>query len=184
MYQAQLVTNARQIQQIAALSAANLKSAIDEVTKREQGFLTWEYSVDLLTAMHEIAPSIIVTHNDEVAGYALTATHEMAEVHTEMKVMLNNLSTLTYLNKPINDYRYYMMGQICIAKEHRSKGLFEQLYQHHKIVYGTQYDFLLTEVSTSNHRSLRAHEKVGFKTIHTYHDHADEWNVVVLNLKI
>ena len=187
MYQAQLVTNARQIQQIAALSAANLKSAIDDLTKKEQGFLTWEYSVDLLTAMHEIAPSIIVTYHDEVAGYALTATHEMAEVHTEMKIMLNNLSPLTYLDKPINDYRYYMMGQICIAKEHRGKGIFDQLYEHHKTVYGNQYDFLLTEVSTSNHRSLHAHKKVGFETIHTYHDHADEWDVIIWkfeNLKI
>ena len=187
MYQTELVTNARQIQQIADLSATNLKSAVDENTKIEQGFLTWEYNVELLSAMHEITPSVIVTYQGDVVGYALTATHAMADVHTEMKIMLNNLSTLTYQSKSINDYKYYMMGQICISKEHRGKGLFEQLYQHHKTVYGKQYDFLLTEVSTSNHRSLRAHEKVGFKTIHTYRDHADEWDVIIWkfeNLKI
>lgn len=187
MYQTELVTNARQIQQIADLSATNLKSAVDENTKIEQGFLTWEYNVELLSAMHEITPSVIVTYQGDVVGYALTATHAMADVHAEMKVMLQNLSTLQYLGKPLNDYRYYMMGQICIAKAHRGKGLFEQLYQHHKKVYGQSYDFLLTEVSTSNHRSLRAHEKVGFKTIHTYRDHADEWDVIIWkfeNLKI
>ena len=96
-----------------------------------------------------------------------------------MNVMLNNLATLTYQGKPMNDYKYYMMGQICIAKEHRGQGLFDQLYEYHRKVNSDQYDILLTEVSTSNHRSLRAHERVGFKTIHTYHDHMDEWNVVV-----
>lgn len=179
MYTAALVTNKYQLEQIARLSSENLRSAVDEATKKDQGFLTWEYTLELLEAMHAFAPSVIVTSNDEVAGYALTATHAMAGVHKEMKIMLDNLSTLTYLGKPMNDYRYYMMGQICIGRAHRGKGLFEQLYQHHRKVYSTQFDILLTEISTSNHRSIRAHEKVGFKTIHTYHDHMDEWNVVV-----
>ncbi len=175
----QLITSTEQIQQIARLSAENLRSAIDEHIKVDQGFLTWEYSTRLLEAMHEFAPSVIATYNNEVVGYALAATHAMSGVHTALKVMLDNLSTLTYLGRPMNDYSYYMMGQICIAREHRGKGLFEKLYQHHRTIYGNQYDILLTEVSTSNHRSMRAHEKVGFKTIHTYHDHMDEWNVVV-----
>jgi len=179
MYTIELVTTTEQIQQIAKLSAINLRSVIDEHTKIDQGFLTWEYTPRLLAAMHEFAPSVIAIDEGNVVGYALVATHAMAEVHTEMKLMLDNLSTLSYLGHPMNDYRYYMMGQICIAQEHRGKGLFEKLYQHHRTVYSNQFDMLMTEVSTSNHRSMRAHEKVGFKTIHTYHDHMDEWNVVV-----
>ncbi|MFZ6025254.1 MAG: GNAT family N-acetyltransferase [Bacteroidota bacterium] len=183
MYNIELVSTKEQIHQIAELSSINLRSVVDEHTKVDQGFLTWEYTTRLLEAMHDFAPSVIASYNNQVVGYALTATHAMSEVHKEMKVMLNNLSTLTYLGRPMNDYRFYMMGQICIAKEHRGKGLFEKLYQHHRTVYGNQFDFLLTEVSTSNHRSMRAHEKVGFKTIHTYHDHMDEWNVVVWDWK-
>lgn len=179
MYHIELVTTIEQIRQIAELSSMNLRSVVDDHTKIDQGFLTWQYTPQLLETMHTFAPSIIATYNDQVVGYALVATHAMSEVHKEMKVMLDNLSTLTYLGRPMNDYRYYMMGQICIAKEHRGLRLFEKLYQHHKTSYGSQYDILLTEVSTSNHRSMRAHEKVGFKTIHTYHDHMDEWNVVV-----
>ena len=181
MYTIELVSQSAQLKQIAELSSLNLRSAVDENTMADQGFLTWEYTVALLEAMHVFAPSVIALYKNEVVGYALTATHAMTEVHTEMKTMLNNLSALTYLGRPINDYRYYMMGQICIAKDHRGKGLFEALYQQHKTAYSNQYDMLLTEVSTSNHRSIRAHEKTGFKTIHTYHDHMDEWNVVVWN---
>lgn len=179
MYSIELVSTPVQIQQIAKLSSVNLRSVIDEETKLDQGFLTWEYTPELLEAMHAFAPSIIAMYKNEVVGYALVATHAMSEVHKEMKLMLDNLSALSYLGRPMNDYRYYMMGQICIAKEHRAKGLFEKLYRHHRTSYGHQYDILLTEVSTSNHRSMRAHEKVGFKTIHKYHDHMDEWNVVV-----
>jgi hypothetical protein len=57
------------------------------------------------------------------------------------------------------------------------------LYQHHKKIYGDKYDMLITEISTSNIRSQKAHEKTGFKTIYTYTDAADEWNVVVWDWK-
>lgn len=179
MYTIQLVEKNKELEEIAALSSLNLRTIISEEEKADQGFITWEYNTKLLQDMHQIAPSIIAKWNDTVVGYALVATHAMSTVHAEMKIMLDNLSTLQYEDRPMYEYRYYMMGQICIAKEHRGQGLFDQLYQYHKKIYSTQYDILLTEVSTSNHRSMRAHEKVGFKTIHTYHDHMDEWNVVV-----
>lgn len=179
MYNLQLVTNNNQLEQIAALSAQNLRTVLNEKEKSEQGFITWEYNFTLLEKMHRIAPSIIATYQDEVVGYALVATHAMSAVHAEMSVMLNNLASLSYESKPMNDYKYYMMGQICIAKEHRGQGLFDRLYHYHREINRDQYDILLTEVSTSNHRSMRAHERVGFKTIHTYQDHMDEWNVVV-----
>jgi hypothetical protein len=57
------------------------------------------------------------------------------------------------------------------------------LYQKHKDIYSSQFDFILTEISTSNHRSLKAHEKIGFKTIYSHIDEMDEWNVVVWNWK-
>lgn len=179
MYQACLVSRKEELEQIAALSAQNLRTVVSATEKKEQGFITWEYPLALLEAMHAIAPSVIIKQGEQVAGFALTATQEMTRVHPELAVMLQNLQTLTYNNQPILAHRLYMMGQICIDKAHRGKGLFDLLYQHHKAVYSKQYDLLLTEISTSNHRSLRAHQRVGFETIHTYHDHLDEWDVVV-----
>ncbi|MGI8582907.1 MAG: hypothetical protein ACR2KX_11945 [Chitinophagaceae bacterium] len=38
--------------------------------------------------------------------------------------------------------------------------------------------FLNNGIKTKNYRSQKAHEKVGFITIHTYNDALDEWNVV------
>lgn len=179
MYTIKLVTRPQELHQIAALSHANLRTVIDVKEKAEQGFITWEYTEMLLQNMHAMAPSVVALYHDEVVGYALVATHAMKDVHPELKMMLENLSSLTYQGQLMTVYPYYMMGQICISKQHRGKGLFEQLYAYHKEKYRDQFDILLTEISTSNHRSMRAHEKVGFKTIHTYNDHIDEWNVVV-----
>ena len=71
------------------------------------------------------------------------------------------------------------MGQVCVDKAYRGKGVFDMLYQHHKQVLKDRFDFVVTEISTNNLRSVRAHEKVGFKNIHTYKDAVDEWSVVL-----
>ena len=73
----------------------------------------------------------------------------------------------------------YSEWKIHLAKEYRGKGIFEMLYQQHKRSYSEKYDLLVTKISTNNHRSLKAHEKVGFETVTIEKDNLDEWVVVV-----
>ena len=181
MYSFSLVTKASELEQIAVLSKENLRNDLSVEEKKSQGFITWEYTLPLLESLHAIAPAVIVKLEDEVVGYALTAFKEAAAVLPVLHDMIHHLEFLSFNGKPLSDYRYYVMGQICIAKAHRGKGLFDQLYQHHKKCYGPQYELLVTEISTSNYRSLKAHQNTGFQTIHTYQDAMDEWNVVVWN---
>ena len=97
----------------------------------------------------------------------------------DLQEMFQNLEEVYYKNSPLASFHFYCMGQICIAKEYRGKGLVNALYQKHKELYGREYDFILTEISTRNYRSLKAHQKIGFETIHTHRDTLDEWAVVV-----
>ena len=93
--------------------------------------------------------------------------------------MFNLLDTLTYKGTPVKDLRYYVMGQICVAKAYRGKGVFRQLYAAHKKHLSGTYDFCITEISSRNLRSMRAHEKVGFTLLHRFSDATDEWNIVL-----
>lgn len=176
---ATLASQSYELEQIASLSKENLRTYLSEEEKKSQGFITWEYNLTMLEKMNAIAPAVILKYNEEVVGYALTAFKETISVQPELGPMIEHLETLSFKNKSMADYRYYIMGQVCIAKEHRGKGLFDMLYQHHKKVFQPQFDIVATEVSTSNHRSLRAHQKTGFQTIATYRDELDEWDVVV-----
>lgn len=181
MYTVSLVTCSDELEQIAALSKENLRVHLSAEEKQSQGFVTWEYTLPLLEKLQAIAPAVIVKYEDEVVGYALTALKETAEVMPVLTGMVSHLETLSFHGKPVKDHQYYIMGQICIAKDHRGKGLFDKLYQRHKEVYSSRFNLLVTEVSTSNQRSLQAHKKTGFQTIDTYRDDMDEWNVVVWN---
>lgn len=169
--------------QIHHLNQQNLKQKISEQEKKLEGFVSWLYPVELLMQMNDLASSVIVKDDDIVVGYALTAVKEAAAFHKDLQTMMENLKTVTYKGMPLFSYRFYCMGQICIQKSYRGKGLFNKLYQKHKELYSHVYDILITEISSSNVRSLEAHDKVGFKTIYTHTDQMDEWNVVVWDWK-
>jgi ribosomal protein S18 acetylase RimI-like enzyme len=97
--------------------------------------------------------------------------------------MFLDLEVLQYKEKLLSQYHFYCMGQICVERNYRGKGVVNMLYAKHREVYGDQYEFILTEISTSNSRSLKAHKKIGFEKIYTYADDKDEWNVVVWDWK-
>ena len=178
MLQPSIVTTENDFLQIHQLNQKNLKQHLNEETRKKEGFVTWLYSIDLLKKMHHLSPSIIIKDGEKVVAYALTTLKESKKFHPDLDTMFCNLETVYYKNNLLSFYRFYCMGQICVAEEYRSMGLVNMLYHKHKEVYSDKYDFILTEISTSNTRSLKAHEKIGFQTIYTYKDSVDQWNVV------
>ena len=181
MLYATTVNTQKDLEQIEVLNQQNLKKNLSDKEILQEGFVSWFYSMDLLKKMHNLAPSIIVKDENEVIAYALVTLKEASAFHNDLKVMIDNLQSVIYKGKPLMLYHFYLMGQVCIHKNYRGKGVFSLLYQEHKKVYHPKYELLVTEISTNNIRSLKAHEKVGFRNIYTYHDNMDEWNVVVWN---
>jgi ribosomal protein S18 acetylase RimI-like enzyme len=179
MIYATTVSNNKELKQIIALQQQNLKQHLSESEKHSQGFVTVVHTPDMLQQMHSYGASIIVKDNDTLAGYALTMMNDYKNDVPELLGMYAILDAQQWKGTLLPNYRYYVMGQICVDSSYRGQGIFDMLYQKHKDVYQPQFDLLVTEISTSNTRSQRAHERVGFKTIYTYRDVIDEWNVVV-----
>lgn len=74
---------------------------------------------------------------------------------------------------------YVIMGQICIAKEYRGLGIFKKLYHFYKDELSYHYDCLITEVASTNARSLNAHQAVGFTTLKTYQEQDITWHIMI-----
>lgn len=165
--------------QILGLQKLNLKTEISAQTKKEQGFLTVNHKIEELRLMHQSTPQIVARNDGQIVAFALAMLPELGKLISDLKPMFDILSGLAWNSKDLETYRYYVMGQICVDANFRGQGVFDKLYQKHKEVYSPEYELLVTEISTSNTRSQRAHERVGFRTIHEHVDHVDEWNVVV-----
>lgn len=175
------VSSTDELEQILALQQRNLPQNIDETEMQSQGFVTMIHDMNVLQQMHDLAPSIIAKENEKVIGYALVMLRACRQLVPLLEPMFKNFDKLEYLGKPLNDYLFYVMGQVCIDKQYRRTGLFNQLYQKHKEVYGGQFDFIMTEVATRNTRSLQAHTRVGFETLNVHRDELDEWSVILWN---
>lgn len=144
------------------------------------GFVTVAHTLDDLRAMHALAPSIVARDAaNRIVGYALVMPREtraLIPILEPMFRMIEALPESTICGRP--GARWYVMGQVAIAPGHRGTGLFARLYDEHRTRYRERFDAVVTEVATRNPRSLRAHERVGFRTVSTYRDATDEWALV------
>jgi len=173
------VSNEAELMQILELQRINLRGTQTAEIEKEQGFVTLVYTMEMMRAMHALTPSIIARHNSKLAGYALAVSREASSHVPDMAHLFSLVDTLSYHGQPIKDQAFYLMGQICVDSPYRGSGVFDGLYQGHREAYSDKYDFIITDVATRNTRSMRAHERIGFQTIHTYRDQLDEWATVL-----
>ena len=178
MLQPDIARSVDDLKQILALQRQNLKQFVSEAERNSQGFVTLEHDLATLQQMNELAPHVVIRDQDRIVAYALSQLKESREIQADLAPLFIMLDSLEWNGRPLHSIDYYVMGQVCIGEAYRGKGLFEQLYTHHKEVYQSRFELFITEISTSNPRSLRAHEKLGFRPLHTYRDHLDEWSVV------
>jgi ribosomal protein S18 acetylase RimI-like enzyme len=183
MLQACLVTDIDELAQILSLQEQNLPGNISKDEMQSQGFVTLRHDLQTLQQMHALSPSVIIKDSNEIVAYALTMLPECRVLVPHLEPMFDLLDGLNWNSRPLSTLHFYVMGQICVAKAYRGRGLVQMLYQHHKKIFQSKFDLFVTEISTRNLRSLRAHEKIGFKTIHTHRDQLDEWVVVAWDWK-
>ena len=179
MLTTKLVTTDTELEQIVALSKANLVTNLSAEAKAQEGFVTWVYDFDSLKKLHAVIPSVIAKDGDTLAGYALSLSPACVEIYPPMAPTHSHVSALEHRGSLLGNRKVYYCGQICVAEAYRGQGVVNMLYQFHRQHFSPQFDFLVTEISTSNPRSLKAHQKVGFQIIETHVDPADQWDVVL-----
>ncbi|WP_336516290.1 GNAT family N-acetyltransferase [Pollutibacter soli] len=165
---------------IKELQKKNLQRNLSPEETARQGFVTVEHSLDDLRKLNAIEKHIICKDGDEVIAYLLAMTVESKEDIPVLIPMFRTFEDLQYKDKLISTYNYIVVGQVCVDKDYRGKGILDQCYNTYKNSYCTKYDFAVTEIATRNIRSIRAHCRVGFTVIHTYvSPDGEEWAIVV-----
>ena len=177
-----VITRARsktELEAIAALQQANLKKNITPEEAAGQGFLTAEYSLQVLEEMHLQEPAIIALDGDKLAGYALVTTKTIRDCHPLVTELFNAIDQLEYKQVPLKQLNYVVVGQLCVGKGYRGQGLARHLYNHFRDSLAEKYPYCLTDVATANQRSLTAHKHAGFKVIHNIEYSGLGWEIVL-----
>ena len=178
MIQYKLTSTKLELAQIIELQQRNLPLNISANEKNEQGFVSAQHTLDLLTKMHDAHPHVIAKHNNKVIGYALCMLQEFRSEIPLLTPMFNQTDkAIKELDEKLN---YIVMGQICIDKKYRKQGMFRALYKYMKQNISKEYNAIITEVDVKNVRSSNAHKAIGFKILKEHQSNNQNWELILL----
>jgi len=164
-----------ELEQILALQQENLKEVLSTTEMDREGFVSVAHSLELLEAMNRVCPHILAKERDTVAGYALCMHPDFSEAIPMLRPMFRKVRALV---DPA--HRFVIMGQICIGKGWRKKGIFRGLYASMQNALKGEFKSIITEVDDRNQRSLSAHIAVGFETLAIYTSGNRIWHLIQL----
>lgn len=157
---------------ILNLQEQNLRENTSETEKEQEGFVTVQHDFEILNRMNMGSPHIIALHNNQVIGYALVMLKEFKDDISVLRPMFSEI------DKAIDHNSYVTMGQVCIDKDYRRKGVFRGLYNCMKTHLKDKFSMIITEVDQKNIRSMNAHFAIGFKHLQTYHALGQDWELI------
>lgn len=177
-----LITTAsgiKDLELIRALQEKNLRSRLNDDESQAEGFLSAEYTLDFLKVMHDASPSIVAKDGDNLAGYALVTTRDVARQHPLLDDLVSTIDKTMYKGELLRQAAYILVGQLCVAKEYRGQNIVGKLYNKFRQQMEVQYQYCITDVASSNPRSLKAHIKAGFQVIDQLSYSGISWNIVL-----
>lgn len=171
----------KDLQGILDLQRRNLPVNLSPAEMQSQGFVTVMHTIDDLRKMNNIEQHVIAKDRDQVGAYLLAMTKLSRHDIPVLVPMFDIFDNLVIGGQALADFNFIVIGQACVGKEYRGQGVFDGCYSHYKEVFKSKYDFAVTEIATKNTRSLQAHKRVGFKSIHKYiAPDREEWDIVLL----
>ncbi len=179
MIRIKLVSELSELEGIKNLQEENLKRNLSEEEAEVQGFVTAEYSLGFLQTLHEQSPSVIALDEIKVVGYALVALKSIRDQHDLLSDLFDSIDKIKYKGQLLKNSNYVVVGQLCVAKDYRGRGLVQQMYQQFKTSLSVKFDYCLTDIAENNPRSLKSHLKTGFRIVDTLHYGGIDWNIVL-----
>lgn len=157
--------------QLINLQNENLVSVLSEEQKQD-GFLSASFTHEQFAMFNEDLAVIVAvdesgTEADAacVQGFLVTSTAELNLSYPLPAAMIARYPQLKYKAQTLDSFKSFVAGPVCVAKSQRGKGIFQGIYSALPSILPPDYELAVALVSTTNPRSIRAHEKVGMEKI-------------------
>jgi hypothetical protein len=169
---------------ILELQKSNLAAVLTSEEILSQGFVTVNHSYADLKSLHDKERHLIAKEGNKVIAYLLAMTAQSMFDIPVLIPMFEVFNQIYFESRLISDYHYIVVGQVCVDKQYRGQGILDNCYAAYKRHFMKSYDFAITEIASTNLRSLNAHKRIGFEQIHHY-TAADktEWVIVLWDWK-
>ena len=169
-----------ELNEILALQEQNLFKNVSDQEKLNEGFVTLKHDFKTLKKMNNACAHCVAKNNGKIVGFALSMLQEHRNDVALLIPMFDVIDSAINTKKVASNYM--LMGQICIDKSQRGKGVFRGLYTYMANQMKNNYNAIITEVDSKNIRSSNAHKSVGFQLLEKYTANNQDWEIIFLNL--
>ena len=165
---------------ILSLQRANLAVNLSGQEYLSQGFVSVVHSFEDLEMMNREEPHVIACDNQKLVAYLLAMTPQAKSSIPMLVPMFELFAHILYSGKTIADFNFIVVGQVCVDRNYRGIGLLDQCYAFYKQQFSGRYEFAITEIVSSNQRSMSAHRRIGFREIYNYETpDGTPWSIVL-----
>ena len=169
-----------ELEEILELQKQNLGENLGEEEKLKEGFVSLKHSFEVLKKMNDACRHCVAKKEGKVVGFVLSMLQSFRNNVPLLIPMFKEIdNAISETNLSLN---YIVMGQVCIDKNVRGKGVFRGLYNYMATEMKGQFDTIITEVDTKNIRSSNAHKSVGFKLLKKYVSNKQLWEIIILKI--
>jgi predicted GNAT superfamily acetyltransferase len=142
-----------------AIVRLNEENFIDNlsVEEREQGFLSARFTLTQTAQIAEDLGTMVAVVNDRVAGFLCAFSKEFNTGSPVVAKMLESYDRLRIEGRPLNAFKSYIYGPVCVGREYRGRGMLRGLYEAQKKDLAGQFEIGVAFVSRDNPHSLSAH---------------------------
>lgn len=154
-----------ELAQVHKLLQENLKQNLSYQERKQQGFITINYSLNSLIKLNKITPTIVATDGNKVIGYALSANRNCTGLDKFLDMIIAEVDRTFYNKNLLLESNYVMVGQLCVAKAYRRRGVSQKIYQEFKQEFHQTHPYCLTGVDVLNKGSIKSHKKCGFRVL-------------------
>ncbi len=178
------IAKEKDLADIIKLQKQNLVSNISKEERKQQGFVSVETPLKLLEEIAKQEGIAIARVKGRVVGYLMPMSVNHAKKVRLLDPFVERFKSIKFEGKDLNDYKYCILGQVCIDKDYRGKGILEKLYEELEKRLSKKYDLGVSEIGANNPRSLHAHlDKIGLKVAEQYSADGRDWYIVILDFR-
>lgn len=163
-------------EKMVELQNGNLITTLGD--QKSDGFLSAAFTAEQFTEFRESVAVIVAVDDTSVVGFACASTVEFCKQNPLPASMIARFAGIVIGGKNLAELRSVICGPICVAKNFRGKGIFEELYSTLFRSVGNDFDVALALVSTENPRSIKAHEKIAMTSVDNFEFNGREFYTV------
>lgn len=153
---------------IVRLTRENLLGALPEGA-RADGFLSIAMTEEEVREADRSVAVLVAERASHLVGCLCATSDEWSARFPLIRHMQSLYPTTPFLGRPIDSWRRFVYGPVCVAREARGSGVLEGLFRGLLDHVAGRYDLGTAFADAANPRSLQAHvRKLGMQVLRSF----------------